>query len=73
MPLELIPHKFAVQYNLYTQSKNGYAYMQIEHGIYGLPQADILANKTLREKLTPHGYCDVPNKLGLWKHVSQPV
>ena len=44
--------------------------MQIEKGMYGLPQAGILANKLLRKRLAPHGYYELPHTPGLWKHVS---
>lgn len=32
-------------YNLHHKVKNGYIYMEIRHGKYGLPQAVILANQ----------------------------
>ena len=47
--------------------------MQIERGMYGLPQAGILANKLLRKRLAPHGYYELPHTPGLWKHVSLPI
>ena len=47
--------------------------MQIEKGMYGLPQAGILANKLLRKRLAPHGYYEVPHTPGLWKHISRPI
>ena len=49
MPIELIPEKIIIQYDLKVKCKNGYIYMQIERGIYGLPQAGILANQLLRK------------------------
>jgi hypothetical protein len=36
--------------------------------LYGIPQAAIIANKQLQDKLEPHGYYPVPITLGLWKH-----
>ena len=41
--------------NLYPLVHRDHVYMQIERGIYGLPQAGILANKLLQKK-APHGY-----------------
>ena len=38
-----------------------------------MPQAGILANKQLREKLQPHGYYEVMHTPGLWRHVTRPV
>ena len=51
----------------------GYVYLEIRKAIYGLPQAGILANKQLREKLLPHGYYEVAHTPGLWRHVTRPV
>ena len=47
--------------------------MQIQRGLYGLPQSGILANKLLRKRLKPHGYYELPHTPGLWKHVTLPV
>ena len=47
--------------------------MEIQRGLYGLPQSGILANKILRERLKPHGYYKLPHTPGLWKHVTLPV
>ena len=48
-------------------------YLEIRKAIYGLPQAGILANKQLREKLKPEGYYEVVHIPGLWRHVSRPL
>ena len=48
-------------------------YIDIRKAIYGLPQAGILANKLLRERLRPHGYYKVPHTPGLWKHIARPI
>jgi len=47
--------------------------MQIEKGMYGLPQASILANKVLPECLAKRGYFELPYTRGLWTHVHRPV
>jgi hypothetical protein len=41
--------------------------------VWGLPQAGILANKRLRQKLAPFGYYKCKNTPGLWYHVSHPI
>ena len=41
--------------------------------MWGLPQADILANKLLRQRLLPHGYYKCTNTPGLWKHEWRPI
>ncbi len=35
-----------------------------------MPQAGILVNKFLKERLVHHGYFEQPQTLGLWKHVT---
>ena len=43
-------------YELYNKVKGGYIYMEIQMGMYGLPQSGILVNKLLKERLSEHGY-----------------
>ncbi|KAL7460263.1 hypothetical protein ACHAXS_000725 [Conticribra weissflogii] len=42
-------------------------------GINGLPQSGISANKLLKKRLKPHGYYEVPDTPGLFKHESRPI
>ena len=73
MPINLIPAPIIEQCALKEKCKNGFIYMQIERGMYGLPQVGILANKILRKCLAPHGYHEVDHTLGLWQHKILPV
>ena len=73
MPLDIFPQHIKEQYNLNNMAYKGYVWLEIRKAIYGLPQAGILANKQLREKLQPHGYYGVAHTPGLWRHVTQPV
>ena len=73
IPVSLIPEEFMIAYNLHNKTKNGYIYMEIRRGMYGLPQAGILANKILRERLAPHGYYEMPHTPGLWRHKERPT
>ena len=73
MPIALFPTDIIVHYGLNDEVLNGYVYMEIRKGMYGPPQAGILANKLLKERLARHGYFEQPHTLGLWKHVSHPV
>ena len=41
--------------------------------MYGLPQAGILANKLLKQRLAKYGYYEVAHTPGLWKHLSRPI
>ena len=73
MPLALIPKEFQDAYNLKEKAKNGFVYMEINKGMYGLPQAGILAHKLLKKRLARYGYFEPPHTPGLWKHVSRPI
>jgi hypothetical protein len=73
MPLSLFPQDIIEHYNLRNKAFTGYVYMEIRKGMYGLPQAGILANKLLKKRLARHGYFEQPHTPGLWKHDSHPV
>ena len=73
MPLSIFPQHVKDQYNLDNMAYQGYVWLETRAAIYGLPQAEILANKLLREKLAAHEYYDVNHTPGLWRHVTRPV
>ncbi len=73
MPLDIFPPHTKAQYKLDKHTKNGFIYLEIRKAIYGLPQAGILANQLLRQRLRPHGYYEVNHTPGLWKHITRPV
>jgi Reverse transcriptase (RNA-dependent DNA polymerase) len=52
---------------------NGFAYVEVMKGMYGLKQAGRLANKQLTELLADFGFalCDITP--GLWKHATRPI
>jgi hypothetical protein len=66
--LSLIPQEIIDQYNLMALVHNGFIYIKISKGMYGLPQAGILANQLLEKRLKPHGYFQCRHTPGLWKH-----
>ena len=47
--------------------------MKCQKGMYGLPQAGILANKLLKKILAQFGYIEARHTPGLWKHVWRPI
>ena len=67
--LEHIPDEIIKEYNLDNIAVDGWVYVEIRKGMYGLPQAGILANKLLKERLAQHGYYECPRTPGLWKHM----
>jgi hypothetical protein len=73
MPIALFPTDIIEHYRLNEKVLGGYVYMEIQKGMYGLPQAGVLANKLLKERLARHWYFEQPHTLALWKHVSWPV
>ena len=73
MPINLIPQEFIDLYDLGSKVKNGYVYIEIQRGMYGLPQAGILANKLLKERLLQNDYFEVPHTPGLFWHKTRPV
>ena len=56
-----------------SKVKNGYVYIEIQSGMYGLPQAGILANKLLKERLLQNDYFEVPHTPGIFWHKRRPV
>ncbi|KAL7466426.1 hypothetical protein ACHAXS_006719, partial [Conticribra weissflogii] len=67
-----IPNKliqtFIDKYNLQRKTIDGFVYMKIRKGIYGLPQAGILVKQLLKKILVEYGYYEVPHTSHLWKH-----
>jgi hypothetical protein len=56
IPVSLIPKAIFNQYNLGPLVHNGYVYVEINKGMYGLPQAGRIANNNLVPHLAAHGY-----------------
>ena len=73
MPFDIIPAEFADAYNLHEKVKDGYVYMEIQKGMYGLPAAGMLANRLLKERLKKDGYFELPHTPGLWKNDWRPI
>ncbi len=52
-----IPKEIIVEYNLRKKvSKDGYVYVKIQKGMYGLPQSGILAQELLEKQWNKHSY-----------------
>ena len=64
----MLPDGIIDQYNLKPLFHDGYVYVEIRRGMYGLPQAGRLANDQLIKFLSPHGYAPCPLTPGLWRH-----
>jgi hypothetical protein len=64
-----IPDEIIKEYNLQELvTKDGYVYCAINKGVYSLPQAGIIAQELLTERLSKHGYHQSKIIPGLWTH-----
>ena len=65
-----IPQEVIDEYNLTEEhfDSKGYAYLEIQKGMYGLKEASVLAYDQLKAHLAPYGYAPVPLTPGLWRH-----
>ena len=70
-----LPQDFIDEYKLHDKTtKYGYLYLEIPRGMYGLPQAGILAQKILeKKKLNAKGYRQSGICPGFWKHDWRPI
>ena len=71
--LDIILEEIIIAYNLTNLGHNGWVYIEIRKGMYGFPQAGILANKLLTTQLNEYGYKPSTAIPGLWKHRWRPV
>ena len=69
-----IPEEFIQEYNLQKYvTPDGWMFFKIRNGMYGLPQAGVLAHAKLKSVLAPNGYAPTKNTPGLWTHSNRPI
>jgi hypothetical protein len=73
IPIKLIPLEINTQDALLHLVSDGHIYIKVKKGMYGPPQAGILANLLLAKRLAPHGYRHTKSTPGLWAHDTLPV
>jgi hypothetical protein len=73
LPINIIPDEIILQCNLGPLVHNGYVYMQIWKGMYGLLQASILSNKLLTKWLAVHNFAPIAHTPSLWQHATWPI
>jgi hypothetical protein len=67
-------HEEIIQkYNLHALAVDGWVYIEIRKGMYGLKQAGLLANQLLKTHLAPFGYYPARHTPGLWLHKTRPI
>ena len=72
--ISTIPQEIIDQYNLLDiVTPDGWVYIEIQRGMYGLKQAGIIANEQLQTHLAKYGYHPTPRTPGLWKHNTRPI
>ena len=72
--LKYFPPDIISMYNLHDKvHSDGYVYIKIKKGMYGLKQAAILAYEQLVTNLKQHGYRPLPHTTGMWEHVTRPT
>ena len=74
MELKSFPEDVIKHYNLRElATDDGKLYVEISKGMYGLPQAGIIAQELLEDRLGKHGYDQSKYTPGLWTHKWRPV
>ena len=73
LPLDIIPEEIIQQYNLINLAHKGFVYMEIQKGMYGIPQAGKIANDKFKLHLDKFGYEPAPITPGLWRHQTSPL
>ena len=69
-----LPDDVIKQYNLEDRvAPYGWVYLEMRNGLYGLPQAGILAHKLLEKTLNKKGYVKLKLTPGLWPHKWHPI
>jgi hypothetical protein len=73
MLLSRFPEEIVETYNLKDLAVDGWVYIEIRKGMYGLKQAGFLANQLLKKRLAPFGYYPARHISGIWLHKSRPL
>jgi hypothetical protein len=73
MLLSRFPKEIIKKYNLNALAVDGWVYIEIRKGMYGLKQAGLLSNQLLQTPLEPFGYYPARHTPGLWLHKTRPI
>jgi hypothetical protein len=73
LPVDLIPNEIMDLYNLHDLVCDGFIYIEVRGGMYGLPQAGRLAHDELKTHLAPYGYKPVTYTPGLWVNIKRKI
>jgi hypothetical protein len=73
MLLSRFPKEIVQKYNLNALAVDGWVYIKIRKGVYGLNQSGLQANQLLQTRLAPFGYYPARHTPGLWLHHTRPI
>jgi hypothetical protein len=71
--LASLPQETIEKYDLDRLAQDGKVYIEIQKGMYGLPQAGILANELLQRNVAKDGSRPTTHRHGLWTHDTRPI
>jgi hypothetical protein len=71
--LSRFPEEIVNKHNLTSLAVNGWVYIEIIKGMYGLKHACLLANQLLQKRLSPFGYYPARHTLSLWLHKTRSI
>jgi hypothetical protein len=73
MLLSRFTEEIVNKYNLTALAVDGWVYIEIRKGMYGLKQAGLLANQILHKRLSPFGYYSARHTPGMWLYKTRPI
>jgi hypothetical protein len=73
LPILILPDEIIEKYGLKKLAVDGWVYLEIRKGMYGLKQAGFLANQLLQKRLKHFGYHPARHTPGLWLHATKPT
>jgi hypothetical protein len=73
MLISRFPEEIIEKYNLNNLAVDGWVYIEIRKGMYGLKKAELLANQLSQTHLAPFGYYPARHTPGLWLHRTRPI
>jgi hypothetical protein len=73
LSISIFPLEIIEKYQLTRLAVDGWVYLEICKGMYGLKQAGILANTLLQKRLKPFGYHPARHTPCIWLHTTEPT
>jgi hypothetical protein len=71
LSISILPDERINKYHLKNLAVDGWVYLEIQKGMYGLKQAGILANQMLQKRLKTFVYYPARHTPGIWLHTTK--